>query len=152
MDRVSKEVRSRVMASVASADTGPEMKVRRLLHRLGYRYRVHVRTLAGTPDIVFNRRRKLVFVHGCFWHGHASVRCPNRLRRPTSNEHYWQAKLQTNARRDNRVIRGLKRDGWSVLVLWECQISDHMQVEVRLQKFLGAPRFPGGREIGPKSR
>jgi len=107
------------MAAVKSKDTAPEMVVRRLVHALGYRYRLHVRTLPGTPDLVFPRLRKVINVHGCFWHLHG---CP-RSRMPASRRDYWVKKLQRNAARDKQTLQKLRRDGWRVLVLWECKIT-----------------------------
>ncbi len=110
--------RSRIMAAVKSKDTTPELFVRRLVHSLGYRYRLHVRSLPGTPDLVFPRLRKIINVNGCFWHMHNCGRC----RIPSSRQDYWVAKLQRNADRDRRTLRKLRRSGWRVLVVWECQV------------------------------
>jgi len=118
-DIFSKTERSRIMAAVKSKDTTPEMFVRRLVHSLGYRYRLHVRTLPGTPDLVFPRLRKIINVNGCFWHLHNCPRC----RIPSSRRDYWLDKLQRNAARDKRTLRQLQHDGWKVLVLWECQAT-----------------------------
>ncbi len=116
-DTVSKSERSRIMAAVKSKDTTPELTIRRLVHSLGYRYRLHQRSLPGTPDLVFAARRKVIDVHGCFWHMHRCGRC----RIPTSHRNYWLAKLQRNAARDKSNRRALRRAGWGVLVIWECQ-------------------------------
>lgn len=121
------------MAAVKSNDTAPEMNVRRLVHRLGYRYRLHVRDLPGTPDLVFVSRRKVINVSGCFWHMHGCGRC----RIPNSRRGYWVAKLERNRRRDERVRRELRRLGWAVLTIWECQLRDRERVELRVAKFLG---------------
>jgi DNA mismatch endonuclease, patch repair protein len=118
-DTVSRAERSRIMAAVKSKDTAPEMFVRRLVHSLGYRYRLHVRSLPGTPDLVFPRLRKIINVNGCFWHLHGCPRC----RIPSSRRGYWVKKLEGNAARDKRVRRELQRAGWKVLVLWECQVK-----------------------------
>jgi DNA mismatch endonuclease (patch repair protein) len=119
------------MAAVKSKDTTPEMIVRRFVHSLGYRYRLHVRTLPGTPDLVFPRLRKIINVNGCFWHLHNCPRC----RIPSSRRDYWVQKLRRNATRDKETQRELRRDGWQVLVLWECQIALTKQ---RLNKRIGA--------------
>ncbi|MGB2754498.1 MAG: very short patch repair endonuclease [Phycisphaerae bacterium] len=116
-DTFTKSERSRIMAAVKSKDTAPELIVRRFVHSLGYRYRLHVRTLPGTPDLVFPRYRKIINVSGCFWHMHGCAHC----RIPSSHRKYWTAKLQRNAARDKRVHRALRRAGWGVMVIWECQ-------------------------------
>ncbi len=117
-DRFSTAERSRIMRAVRGKDTKPEWVVRRLVHRLGYRYRLHVTDLPGKPDLVFPARRKVVFVHGCFWHQH---HCKRGNRTPASNVEYWRAKLQRNRQRDAAHRRALRRAGWSVMVIWECQ-------------------------------
>jgi DNA mismatch endonuclease, patch repair protein len=119
IDTVSQSDRSRIMAAVKSKDTGPELAVRRLVHSMGYRYRLHVRSLSGTPDLVFPRLRKIINVNGCFWHLHNCPRC----RIPSTKRKYWIAKLQRNAMRDRCNQRKLRRNGWRVMVIWECQIS-----------------------------
>jgi DNA mismatch endonuclease (patch repair protein) len=126
-DTVSKRERSRIMAAVKSKDTTPELFVRRLVHSLGYRYRLHVRSLPGTPDLVFPRLRKIINVNGCFWHLHECPRC----RVPSSRRDYWNAKLRRNAARDKQTQRKLRRDGWRVMVLWECQIGAAWQERLR---------------------
>ena len=119
--------RSYCMSRIQGKDTRPEMIVRRSLHALGYRFRVHVRSLCGIPDLVFPGRRKVIFVHGCFWHMHACARC----RVPSTRRDYWIAKMQRNAARDKRTQRELRRGGWRVMVLWECQISPARQERLR---------------------
>ena len=121
------------MAQVKSKGMKPEMKVRRLLHGLGYRYRLHRKDLPGRPDLVFPSRRKVVFVNGCFWHKHAG--CP-RVRIPATNRDYWQAKLERNRARDERNIALLGEDGWAVLTVWECQLGDLQATTDRLVAFL----------------
>jgi DNA mismatch endonuclease, patch repair protein len=124
------------MAAVKSRDTTPEMVVRRLVHSLGYRYRLHVRSLPGCPDLVFPRLRKIINVNGCSWHLHGCKRC----RVPSSRRGYWIAKLQRNAARDKQTRQKLRRDGWGVMVLWECQINAATQERLRARflAFLGA--------------
>jgi DNA mismatch endonuclease (patch repair protein) len=131
-DTFSKVERSRIMALVKSKDTTPEMLVRRLVHRLGYRYRLHVKSLPGTPDLVFTRLRKIVDVRGCFWHRHGCERC----RMPSSHQNYWESKLSRNQARDRKTKRALQRLGWRVLVVWECQTSDAHTMTERLLRFL----------------
>jgi DNA mismatch endonuclease, patch repair protein len=118
-DTFTRVERSRIMAAVKSKDTTPEMFVRRLVHSLGYRYRLHVRTLPGTPDLVFPRLRKIINVNGCFWHLHGCSRC----RMPSSRRAYWTEKLHHNVARDRQTQRELRHNGWHVMVLWECQIT-----------------------------
>lgn len=119
-DRYSREDRSAIMARVRGANTGPELVVRRILHRLGYRFRLHRRDLPGRPDIVLPKHRTVVFVHGCFWHQHS---CRRGRRKPASNLDYWLPKLTKNVQRDAKVKRALKRLGWRVLTIWECQLA-----------------------------
>ncbi|MEX0701537.1 MAG: very short patch repair endonuclease [Planctomycetales bacterium] len=116
MDTFTQAQRSRIMAAVRATDTAPEMVVRRMVHSLGYRYRLHVRELPGTPDLIFPRHRKIIDVRGCFWHGHSCGRC----RVPRTRRGYWRAKIERNSARDERTIRKLRRAGWRVLVVWEC--------------------------------
>lgn len=122
------------MAQVKSADTAPEIAVRRLVHRLGYRFRLHRRDLPGTPDLVLSRHRTVIFVHGCFWHQH---RCRRGDRRPRANRAYWEAKLDRNVQRDARNRRRLRRLGWRVLTVWECQIGTQ-RLHRRIRRFLEA--------------
>lgn len=128
-DTFTRTERSRIMAAVKSKDTTPEMFVRRLVHSLGYRYRLHVRSLPGTPDLVFPRLRKIINVNGCFWHLHGCPRC----RVPSSKRDYWIKKLQRNTARDKRTQQELRKNHWRVLVLWECEISCAKQERIRKQ-------------------
>lgn len=117
-DTLTPEERSRRMSLVRAKDTKPEVRVRGLVHSLGYRYRLHVRKLPGCPDLVFPSRRKVIFVHGCFWHQH---RCKMGNRMPKSRLDFWRPKLEGNKKRDARYRRELRRLGWRILVVWECQ-------------------------------
>lgn len=121
------------MARVRSKDTRPELAVRRLVHAMGYRYRLHDRRLPGCPDLVFAGRHKVIFVHGCFWHRHQG--CP-RCRMPKSRRKFWEAKLEGNRKRDQASQRRLRRAGWGVMVIWECQLKDMDRVARRIRKFL----------------
>lgn len=132
-DVMTPEQRSRCMSRIRSKDTRPEMIVRRLAHSLGYRYRLHVRTLPGTPDLVFPARRKIINVSGCFWHMHGCGRC----RIPATRRRYWLAKLLRNKERDRQSRRALRRQGWDVLNLWECQMGNAERLERRIVQFLG---------------
>jgi DNA mismatch endonuclease (patch repair protein) len=135
-DTLTPKQRSRQMALVRDKDTGPELVVRRIVHALGFRYRLHVRSLPGCPDLVLPRHRKIIFVHGCFWHQH---RCKRGNRRPATNRKYWDAKLERNKQRDRKHRRELRRLGWRVLTIWECQTkaSKAEWLEARLWEFLG---------------
>lgn len=119
MDVVSQEVRSRMMAGIRSSNTSPEMKVRKLLHRQGFRYRLHQRNLPGRPDLVLARHRVCVFVHGCFWHRHPGCRYATT---PKTREDFWQTKFDQNVKRDIRNRDELLRLDWRVIELWECGI------------------------------
>ncbi|MFV3415503.1 very short patch repair endonuclease [Pseudomonas sp. NY15436] len=119
MDIVSREVRSRMMAGIRGSDTLPEMKVRKLLHRQGFRYRLHQRNLPGKPDVVLSRYRVCIFVHGCFWHRHPGCRYATT---PKTHEDFWQTKFDQNVKRDLRNRDELLRLGWRVIELWECGI------------------------------
>lgn len=109
------------MAQIRSTNTRPEMVVRRMLHALGYRYRLHRRDLPGTPDLVFSGRRKIIFVHGCFWHRHT---CQVARRVPITRQEYWRPKLQRNVERHEASVEALERAGWKVLTVWECETKD----------------------------
>ena len=137
MDTLSTSQRSRIMARVRSEDTGPEMLVRRTVHSLGYRFRLHRRDLPGKPDLVFPSRCKVIFVHGCFWHQH---RCKRGNRVPSTRREYWVPKLRRNVSRDRRVVRELRKLGWEVLKVWECQTKPQKLPTLirRLVKFLEA--------------
>ena len=122
MDTLTAAARSERMSRVRGTDTKPEILVRRLVHGMGFRYRLHVSCLPGKPDLVFPSRRKIIFVHGCFWHRHPGGRC-KLARMPKSRLEFWKPKLEKNRGRDLKSQRALRRDGWKVLVLWECAIK-----------------------------
>lgn len=133
-DPLTARQRSELMSRIRSKDTKPEMLVRRLVHGMGYRYRLHAKELPGRPDLVFRPRRKAIFVHGCFWHRHEG--CPaNRL--PTARYDFWRRKLNGNVRRDRRNEAALERMGWDCLVIWECQTKDLDRVALTVRRFLG---------------
>lgn len=121
------------MARIRSRETKPEITVRNLLSAMGYRYRVNVQKLAGAPDIVLQARRKIVFVHGCFWHRHPGCAL---ARIPKSHKRFWLAKLEANRLRDGRVKAALRREGWSVATVWECQLKDTERLARRLRRFI----------------
>src|SRR5436853_1617813 len=118
-DKLSPEHRSENMRRIKSKGMKPEMLVRRMVHSMGYRYRLHKKDLPGKPDLVFGQRKKAIFVHGCFWHGHDAESCPDR-RTPKSNVSYWSPKLARNRERDAEHVQALESAGWKVLTIWEC--------------------------------
>lgn len=136
MGRPTRLTRSEIMSRIRRQDTAPELIVRSVAHALGYRFRLHRRELPGTPDLVFPMRRKVIFVHGCFWHAH---RCPTGTgtRRVQTNSDFWAAKFTRNKRRDARVRRQLQALGWNSYVVWECQCKDRGYLARLLRKFLG---------------
>jgi DNA mismatch endonuclease (patch repair protein) len=135
-DIFSKEKRSQIMASVHGRDTTPEKIVRSTAHRLGFRFRLHVRTLPGSPDMVFPKHRKIILINGCFWHHHR--RC-SKSRPPATNADFWNRKFLDNARRDRRNLRLLRRLGWDVLIIWECELKKPPGLQRRLWEFLSGP-------------
>lgn len=135
MDTLTPLERSATMARVRARDTIPEKTVRRIAHGLGYRYRLHRRDLPGTPDLVFVSRSKVIFVHGCFWHRHQG--CP-LARLPKSRRAFWLPKLEGNAKRDARNVRVLRRRGWGVMTIWECELRDRARLTNRIRRFLDA--------------
>lgn len=132
-DTFSPEKRSAIMRAVLSQNTTPELAVRKIVHRLGFRFRLHRADLPGKPDLVLPKWRKVIFVHGCFWHQHS---CKRGNRTPKTRVEYWQKKLSGNRRRDRRNRDQLKRLGWSVLVVWECQTKNVEKLTQRLIRFL----------------
>lgn len=134
-DTLSPGERSARMSLVRAKDTGPEMTVRRLVFSLGGRYRLHAKDLPGHPDLVFRTQRKVIFVHGCFWHRHRSPRCP-LARLPKSRLDFWLPKLEGNRERDKRNERALRRLGWKVLTVWECQIANAASLTKSIRRFL----------------
>lgn len=132
-DVFSKDTRSQIMRQVRGKDTKPELIVRSFIHRLGFRFRLHKKNLPGKPDLVFSSRHKVVFVHGCFWHGH---KCRRGNRMPKSNAEYWQNKIKKNVQRFLRQKRDLKKLGWEALVIWECQIGDLKKLRKKVLNFL----------------
>ena len=135
MDRVSPEVRSRTMRAIRSKDMKPELAVRRMAHAMGYRYRLHRHDLPGRPDLVFPGRRKVIFVHGCFWHQHADPKC-KLAHAPRSNLDYWKPKLARTQERDKRNCAALEEAGWGVLVVWECEVKTADGLVERVRGFL----------------
>jgi DNA mismatch endonuclease (patch repair protein) len=133
VDKFDEQTRSWIMSQIRSKDTKPEMAVRRLAFRLGYRYRLHDRKLPGTPDLVFPGRHKVIFVNGCFWHGHGCLRTSSP---PKTNVAFWNQKIDRNQERDAFNMARLRSEGWKVLVIWECQLRNTGRIISRLQRFL----------------
>ena len=137
VDSLSPKDRSEIMARVRSKNMRPELAVRKLVFALGFRYRLHAKDLPGHPDLVFRSRKKVIFVHGCFWHRHPHCAL---ARMPKSHVDFWQRKLEGNRQRDEKNRRALLREGWKVLTIWECQLNDAAGVESKIRRFLDAQR------------
>ena len=131
-DPLTPAERSERMSRIRNADTKPEMIVRRLVHGMGYRYRVHARDIPGNPDLVFRPRKMVIFVHGCFWHQHGC----RQYRQPLTKRSFWDPKLARNKARDAEVNRELRRRGWGVMVIWECQVKRESVLMGRIERFL----------------
>jgi DNA mismatch endonuclease, patch repair protein len=138
-DIMSPGQRSRHMALIKGKDTKPEMQLRRHLHRLGYRYRLHRRELPGKPDIVFPTRRRLIYVHGCFWHQHRNCKVAHL---PKSRSDYWAEKFRRNTERDAQNLAAAHALGWETMVVWECELRNTSTLEEAVVRFLGAPGRP----------
>ena len=136
-DKISKAQRSANMRAVRVRDTAPELRVRKLAYALGCRYRLHRRDLPGKPDLAFPALRKVIYVHGCFWHQHRGCR---RGAAPTSNVDFWRPKLARNVARDAAQVAAVRKSGWRALVIWECQTKDAARLTARLKRFLMEPR------------
>lgn len=136
LDTLSKADRSERMARVRGKNTGPELTVRRLVHALGYRFRLHRRGLPGTPDLVFPSRRKAIFVHGCFWHRHPDPEC-KLARMPKSRQEFWKPKLEANRARDLEKEAALRALGWETMTMWECELRDQASMKNKIGTFLG---------------
>ena len=125
------------MGRVRSRNSRPELCVRKIVFALGYRYRLHARDLPGVPDLVFRSRKRVIFVHGCFWHRHANCAL---ARMPKSRIDFWETKLEGNRKRDEKNRKALSREGWKVLTIWECQLKHTARLEGRLGRFFDAQR------------
>jgi DNA mismatch endonuclease, patch repair protein len=134
-DKLSPERRSQNMAAIRAKDTKPELIVRRLVHALGFRYRLHRKDLPGKPDLVFGTRHKVIFVHGCFWHGCKRAGCLD-ARRPKSNTEYWNPKIEGNKARDLKHQEALQAGGWQILIVWDCETKDMVALQERITNFL----------------
>lgn len=141
MDSLTPERRSQLMSRVGQKNTAPELIVRRIAHSLGYRFRLHRRELPGTPDLVFPRLRKAIFVHGCFWHRHLGCRLAST---PKSRSEFWEPKFVANVERDRLKEEQLRAAGWGVLVIWECETRDPRQLAERLQSDFYSDKIASG--------
>lgn len=133
MDVFLKEKRSKIMSRIGGKNTKPEIIVRSMLHCLGYRFRIHRKDLPGTPDITLPKHKKIIFVHGCFWHGHKDCR---RAKRPTTNIEFWDKKIDGNIQRDRKNIHLLQKSGWQILTIWTCEIKNQDDLRQKLISFL----------------
>ena len=134
MDTVDKARRSAMMAGIRNKDTQPELRVRKIAHSLGYRYRLHRRDLPGSPDLAFPRLKKVILVHGCYWHRHPDCRYAYS---PKSNTKFWQNKFRRNQERDRQTLSNLRSEGWDALVIWECETRDAAKLQARIAEHLG---------------
>ncbi|QYZ78900.1 DNA mismatch endonuclease Vsr [Methanofollis formosanus] len=132
-DIFDKKKRSEIMSSVKSKDTQPELIVRRILRSMGYGYRLHRKDLPGTPDIVLTKYKKVIFVHGCFWHGHEGC---SRAKLPQTNRKFWQEKIEKNILRDQKAFQDLRSLGWTSLIIWTCEIRDEEKLKEKITNFL----------------
>ena len=137
LDHVTSSKRSHMMSKVPSRNSNPEIRVRKNLHRLGYRFRLHRRNLPGTPDIVLPKHNLAIFVNGCFWHGHVGCKKGGL---PKTRVDYWEAKIRQNQQRDNRVADALDALEWNVAVIWQCQMRSEQALETRLFEIFSAPK------------
>jgi DNA mismatch endonuclease, patch repair protein len=133
MDIFCKDKRSRIMANVKGKNTKPELLVRSVLHNMGFRFRLYRRDLPGIPDIILPKYKKVIFIHGCFWHGHKNCK---RSKRPTTNKNFWDLKLDKNILRDKYNIQELIKMGWEPLIIWTCELNDIVNLIKKLNFFL----------------
>ncbi len=133
VDRLTPAARSRLMSKIRSRNTSPEMSVRRTAHALGYRFRLHKKSLPGTPDLVFSGRKAVIFVNGCYWHGHGCSRGGTGAK---SNQSYWAPKIERTRERDRLARQALAEAGWRVLTVWECETGDAGRLRARIDGFL----------------
>jgi DNA mismatch endonuclease (patch repair protein) len=137
VDVLTKEQRSFNMSQIRDKNTKPEIIIRSMVHRMGFRFRLHDKSLPGKPDIVLPRHKKVIFVHGCFWHLH---NCKYGRVKPATNADFWQAKRLSNKLRDKRNLAKLRKIGWKILIIWECQLKTPPKIQKNLQSFLTPPR------------
>jgi len=132
-DVFTPEKRSQIMARISGKNTKPEIAVRKLVHSLGFRFRIHDSKLPGKPDIVLSRHRKIIFVNGCFWHGHSGC---SRSKIPHTNPIFWKDKISKNIIRDERIRRKLRREGWRTMTVWQCEMGDTEKLTQRIARYL----------------
>lgn len=131
-DKFSKEKRSDIMSKITGKETKPEILVRRFLFAAGFRFRKNVVNLLGKPDIVLSKYNTIIFVHGCFWHGHTC----KRGKLPESNHEFWKHKIEKNIERDKQIIAQLEKDGWKVIIIWQCEIRNNEKCNMRLNELI----------------
>jgi len=136
-DRLSEEHRSWNMSRIKSKNTSPELKVRKMLHSMGYRFRLHGKNLAGKPDIVMKKHKTAIFVHGCFWHRHKNC---NDCTTPTANREFWRKKFESNVLRDSKTQKILRKLGWKVFVIWQCETKDQHKLKEKLSSLMDSIR------------
>jgi DNA mismatch endonuclease (patch repair protein) len=147
MDHLDPEQRSANMSKVRGRNTSPEVRVRRVAHRMGLRFRLHREDLPGTPDLVFPKHRLALFVHGCFWHRHPACR---RASTPSTRTEFWNTKFAANVTRDERQQAELRSAGWRVLVIWECELKDERALSARLHEAIAEPAQREDRHDAPQ--
>jgi DNA mismatch endonuclease, patch repair protein len=147
-DKLTAARRSENMRRIRSTETKPEIEVRRMIHRLGLRFRLHAKELPGKPDIVRRPHKQAIFVHGCFWHRHPLKTCRD-ARPPKTNTVYWGPKLARNAERDVKNLAALRRLGWRVLVIWACELKTPLKLKARLRRFFALTSAPAASRAGP---
>lgn len=135
-DVFSSEQRSKIMSRIHGVNTKPELEVRKRLSSMGFRYRLHYASLPGKPDVVLTKHKKVIFIHGCFWHGHQDCK---RSKRPSSNVEFWQAKIGGTIERDGKNLELLIALGWKVLTIWSCETKNSELLERKLRDFLNGP-------------
>jgi DNA mismatch endonuclease (patch repair protein) len=132
VDNLSKHTRSRIMRAIKARHTRPELRVRSIIHRLGFRFRLYDKRLPGKPDLAFRSRKKVIFVHGCFWHAHQKCSLSH-----VPKYQFWREKLAANVKRDRRAVRAIEAMGWKSLIVWECELRHEHNVKSKVKKFLG---------------
>jgi DNA mismatch endonuclease, patch repair protein len=137
VDIYTKQKRSQIMSHISGKNTKPEIIIRKIAHSLGYRFRLHKKDLPGKPDIVFPKYKKVIFVNGCFWHGHKNCK---RSKLPTTNKNFWKDKIEGNKKKDKGNLIRLKKLGWNYLVIWQCEIkvANHEKMKNKINKFLSS--------------
>lgn len=135
MDKLTREQRQKCMSKIGSRDTKPELELRKMVYKLGFRYRLYCSNLPGRPDLVFTKRKKVIFMHGCFWHRHT---CNLGKPKPKTNEEFWIKKFSSNIRRDAENLKKLQGLGWETLIIWQCELNDKRLIVQKISEFLSS--------------